>query len=219
MDNIKSVLDDPRNIETMNQFFLDANVGAIRCVVDMDKAQACVKDLLDSKRKSPEPGDLIVSFDITQNGGTISFYQMRRRDSVSESIERRNHFNARSSACLLIEPNGYPEIEPYNRQSPYYIGFGYRSLDKHVTDIFSIYTLKELFDGNRDIYASFDEFYYNPFWKSIRCGLIVEKSDLNELFTKLFSIIGFENDVLNVVLNDAERFVNTMCVDKDKIDD
>jgi hypothetical protein len=195
--------------EVINQFVLDHNVGSISRNIDMDNVNLLVKNLCDSVRKSPEPADIVISSEMTPNGGNIKFYQIVKLESKSETDERRNYFDARSVDFVLIEPIGYPEIEPYNRQSPFYIGLSYSKLNKHQTDAFSVYTRILTEKPLCQVRASFDEFYYNDFWKSIRFGLAIEREKVGQFLFSFLKLMGFSEDVANVVDVFAEEVIST----------
>lgn len=194
--------------EVINQFILDHNVGAISRTIDMDNVNLLVKDLCDSVRKSPEPADVVISSEMTPNGGNIAFYQIIKPESRSETNER-HYFEARSIDYVLIEPVGYPEIEPYNRQSPFYIGSSYSRLNKHHIDAFSVYTGILTENPIHLIHASFDEFEYNDFWKFVRFGLAIEREKVGQFLFSFLKLMGFSEDVANVVDVFAEEVINT----------
>ncbi len=189
------------NDDVVAQFVRDGLISNDRkqpMYVDLNTAQEEIKTLLDKIRKLPEPGDLIICGSVGCNGGSIELLQLTKLESRSELYGRRNHIVANSLNSILIEPIDYPHIEPYDRQPPYYIGLSYHDLIKHVTDRLSIYTQITPSSVERNVHTSFDEFYYNNFWKTLTFGLAIERADISQFISNLFEKLGYDQKVCDI---------------------
>jgi len=166
-----------------------------------------INKLCDNYRKDPEKGDIIIAGDITGKGGNIHFYTMESLSPKAQEDECRNHFKAYVSRSILVEPVDYPYIEPYNRQSPYYIGLGYAQFKVLIkTKIFTVYT--QIGKYRTNLYTSFDEYYYNNFWLSITFGLAIKQENISK-FLKEFGIIlnifGYSKEIMQEIISFEKR--------------
>ena len=195
MSEVNSVVD---------QFFFDKSISFNSDVEnDMAVRAALIKKLCDTYRKDPEKGDIIIDADLTAQGGTIHFYTLEELKARSTEDECRNHFRAARSRSVLIEPTGYPTIEPYNRQSPYYLGLGYSRLSVALsTEHFVMYLQKG--DYETGLFTSFDEYSYNNFWQSVTFGLAIKNEDISNFLTELGIIMrpfGYCESLINMLIS------------------
>lgn len=195
-------------MHTIVQFFHDHN----KSIQDIEKEAFAprallIKKLCDNYRKDPEEGDTIIAGDITGKGGNISFYTMESLSSRSDKDECRNHFKANTSRSVLIEPVDYPEIEPYNRQAPYYTGLAYSKYEVPIkTEIFTIYT--QIGEYRTNLYTSFDEYHYNNFWLSVTFGLAIKQENISKFLEELsiiLNIFGYSPEVMQEIISFEEK--------------
>lgn len=195
-------------LPVMEQFFHDHIISS----QDGEKktfapGAVLIKKLCDNYRKDPEEGDTIIAGDITGKGGNITFYTLESLSSRSYEDECRNHFKANTARSVLIEPAGYPRIEPYNRQSPYYTGLSYSSYEVPIkTDIFTVYT--QISEYRTSLHTSFDEYHYNNFWFSVAFGLAIQQENISkflEEFGIILNIFGYSPEVMQEIITFEER--------------
>lgn len=179
-------------LDVITQFFHDSTIGAGEKNEQFDSSIADrVKKLcsLHDKYSDWKPGMIVVSCDIASGGGHIDFYEINSLKEKDSGIEHRVYGDFSAYCSVLIEPLGYPEIEPYNRQSPYYIGCSYGDLTKYATESFNVYVAKDGF-RKANLFTSFDEFYWNDYWKNIRFGVVLNKEDVADFIKLLFMLLG-----------------------------
>jgi len=159
-----------------------------------------VKVLCDYYRKIPESGDMLISGYLCLNGGSFHVYTMKELTSFSKTNECRNHFNASDSKAFLIEPIDYPNIEPYNRQSPYYIGLGYDKFEEPIKgEKLKTYVQKGIYEGN--LFTSFDEFWFNNYWSTVTIGLAIKTEDISTFLTEIGICFNFEKVNIDPIIN------------------
>ena len=193
---------------TMLQFFHDHIASSEETNPELFSTCAeLISSLCKTYRKDPEKVDIIISGDLTGKGGNLHFYTMESLSARYTENECRNHFKATFARSILIEPAGYPEIEPYNRQSPYYIGLGYTQFKIPIkTDLFTVYT--QIGDYRTSLFTSFDEYSYNNYWLSVTFGLVIKEEDISSFLTKLGIILrpfGYSAEIIFTIINFEER--------------
>lgn len=195
----------PRVNDVLDQFMLDHCVASYNVSKPEFKVRAkMLKLLCDKYRKEPEPGDTLISAELTLNGGSFNFHVMEELTHASKENECRHHFLAASSKSVLIEPLDYPNIEPYNRQSPYYTGLGYAQYEEPVSsETLRVYIQK----GNykTSMYTSFDEYHFNDFWSNVTIGLAIKKEDIESFLLKLGKVLNFDIIIMEQIINLSEK--------------
>lgn len=192
---------------TMIQFFHDHITASDEVKTeDFTPRAALIQKLCDNYRKNPEENDIIISGELTGNGGNITFYNMLSLSSRSNENECRNHFKATVARSVLIEPVGYPAVEPYNRQSPYYLPLGSGQFAvATTTNVFNVY--KQIGEYRTNLFTSFDEYHYNNYWLSVTFGLAIERERIAEFLIELHIILepfGYSSEVMEAIISFEE---------------
>lgn len=195
----------------ISQFVMDNEISR-GTTTNFDVEANNIKKLLECMRKHPEPGDVVIKGKLSPNGGNLEILQIVKCGLV-ETTDSGDYLHSRYSNPILVEPVNYPYVEPYNRQSPFYIGYSYASLTKHTTDKFSVYTTAlcpiEQRNNQAQIIISLNDFSYNEYWKTVGFGLAIDRDNVDEFLTTLIRIIGYGDDVSNIVTKYVKEVIES----------
>ena len=185
------------------QFFADHVIGCDNVDESTFTLRAAlVKELCSKYRKEPVEDSVIISGELAGNGGNITFYKLRSLHSRSNKDECRNYFKASAARSTLIEPINYPNIEPYDRQSPYYLPLSSHQLNLvTTTNIYKVYT--QIGNYATNTFTSFDEYYFNNYWLSLTIGLAICEDDISQFLTtlgKLLEPFGYSSEIIRSII-------------------
>jgi len=136
------------------------------------------------KKNSVKVGDVIVSSHFSAKGGNLEI----RKIVELEDEEWEGYGNYLSTVSLetaiIIEHPEYrsKDVQPYNRQQPFYIPSSFDSLNKETVEDWNLYYSNE---SQSRITFGVREFYHNNFWDTVQFSVVLEKEDLSR-FLRVF---------------------------------
>ena len=183
----------PKDAEFVGQFLFDASVGKgignemTEDIANEIKAVCHAFDQYEDWNTSM----IVVSGELGAGGGHFHLYEITKLGERSTGVEHRTTGDFSSDIAIMIEPESYGHVEPYNRQHPYYIGCSYDRMDKQEAESFNVFTEK-LPARYCNLWTSFDEFYWNSYWHSVRFGSVMPRRHLVSFFSRLIMTMGPE---------------------------
>lgn len=137
--------------------------SAYDCKKSTDRPQidyVLLKEELAKFNQYPDKGMYAVSFKMTSSGGSINVLGIERIDKLEDG-RRYGEFN--SDYHVLVEPKGYGDIEPYNRQPPFYVPKSY-AIMKHEFYEHGNFMVYKSEPRTARIFTCVDEYYFNSVW-------------------------------------------------------
>ena len=195
-----------RELETVHQFFMDGKIGQSNkeFILDQEVADKTEKLIQKYQTKKFEKGIIVINANFSANGGTFYITKLNAVDGDEEGIldfdVENNIYKGLygNEKGFMIEPFNYPNVEPYNRQQPYYFT-DYNSLDKKEFEKFNLYLLKKR-DWDSRTHKRLDKFDYNYIWHTISFDMLIEENVFREFigeFLSLYNMGNMKKDVLD----------------------
>ena len=195
-----------RELETVHQFFMDGKIGQgnKEFILDQDIADKTEQLIQKYQTKKFEKGIVVINANFSANGGTFYITKLSTVEDdevgildfdVENNVYKGLYGNEKG---FMIEPFDYPNIEPYDRQQPYYFT-DYNSLDKKEFAKFNLYLLKKR-DWDSRTHRRLDKFDYNYVWNTVKFDMLLEERYLLEFinsFLNLYNMKDMKTDILD----------------------
>jgi len=195
-----------RELETVHQFFMDGKIGQSNkeFILDQETADKTEKLIKSYQTKNFEKGIVVINANFSANGGTFYITKINTVDEdqvgildfdIENNVFKGLYGNEKG---FMIEPFDYPNVEPYNRQQPYYFT-DYNSLDKKEFAKFNLYLLKKR-DWDSRTHRRLDKFDYNYIWHTVKFDMLIEENVFIEFigeFLSLYNMGNMKKDVLD----------------------
>ena len=132
------------------------------------------------KKDSISEGDLVVEFEFSSKGGHFTIRKVEELEDYPGWVQYGDYIGMRClETTVLIEHPEYQskKVEPFNRQQPFYIGYGFRSLESEVIDGWDVYHI-----DNRNSNTMFrtEKFYHNDFWDTYKFTACINEENLQD---------------------------------------
>lgn len=186
--NLDITLDDAI---TLSRFFKDGNknFAASSKSFNMDNIQYLLKELFINNHKNMiEKGNVLVILD----GGFYGSINIKTVDDIKEpvllSAKSGNYdfITIRTNYDHYIAWTDFSTIEPFNRQSPFYVPFSFKSMVR--TKVTEQYQELQI-TTKSNISFGLCAFSYNSYWKTVRFAMCIEANKLEEVLSKLKLIL------------------------------
>ena len=144
-----------------------------------------LKKELEKFNNIPEKGMYAIGFKMTSSGGSIGVLDI---DSIGEKDGERRHGEFNTNFYVLVEHREYGNIEPYNRQSPFYVPKSYANMkyEFHEHGDYMVYRSKR---NTCRLFTSLDEDMFNNFWGIYTHVVYVHNTiEVNEVIDKIIEI-------------------------------
>lgn len=186
-------------LDVPSQFVLDGVIGNYSEKLVLDEQLSNKIKFLIAKYQTTEfdKGSSLLSVNFSGNGGVFEITQITETEadddlkvdfSTKDNIYKSVIGNEKS---FLIEPFYYPDIQPYNRQEPYYLSRRFSDLEKKSFKQFNLYTLIPGKYISR-IYKRLDNYLFNDFWNTVSFDLVVKNSDVLGFVGEFITIFNME---------------------------
>lgn len=175
---------------TLLQFFSDgAKNKQVKPLLNMDNMQYLLKELyINNHENIIRQGDIIIELG-------AGFYGNMTTRTVDE-IKEPKLLTAKEGDYDFISITTHNEnttlwtdnstIQPFNRQSPFYVPFGWQALNKiKETETYREFHIKTSSNISFGMWA----FHYNPFWKMVRMGMCVKADKFEYVISEIRRIL------------------------------
>ncbi len=176
-----------KELETVGQFLHDSHKNS--GVLTQETADK-IKLLWDKYKKTTvSVGDVIITAEAGKFGN-VNIYNV---DVLHSPVELKYEKGSYQYVTLetgcekTILWTDFSNTEPFNRQSPFYVGFGFRSLTLVKTEPeYREYYLQRPARISFGVYT----FQYNPYWEHVHFGLCISAEHEEEFMKQLRELLG-----------------------------
>lgn len=148
------------------------------------------------KLKKIENGDCLVKMEMSNAGGHMTVYQIEELESYGDWKNYGDYigFKGQNTTFLIESPEyGSKSIEPYNRQSGFYIPYSFNDLSKEIIEKWNVYSVTH----SENIAMPTRDFYYNDFWNDVSFCIAVKSNEILKFINgimPMFDIMPYEID-------------------------
>lgn len=142
--------------------------------------------------------DVVIKFDLTARGGTIEVRTVKEIKREWEGYG--NYLDVRCTEIgILIEPPNYSSkhVEPYNRQSPYYLGTRFTNLDSFELDEWVIRSEKEENKNSiHNVAFPVSPFNYNNYHNSVSGNIVLNAQQTPEFLAEFLEACNLPKNII-----------------------
>jgi hypothetical protein len=192
-----------RELETVDQFFSDGAKASAnpKVILDDELSEKTEQLIINNLTKEFKKGNIHIDCHFSGNGGTFRFTKLtevEKEVSVDLYEQDSQYLDSDGKEIgFLIEPHDYGNVEPYNRQEPYYFN-GYASLDKIEGNTFNLFLIKKT-DFSGGSCKRWNKYHYNNYWKMNNFDMLIEEPKLPIFLTEFLTLYGM-SDLLPKIL-------------------
>lgn len=150
------------------------------------------------KQDDVKPGDVIVSSHFSAKGGILEIRKIAKL--THDGWEGYGSYLSTVSleTAVLIEHPDYlsKNVEPFNRQQPFYLGYRFDSLNKETIEGWNLY-----YSCERPSRVSFcvQEFFHNDFWDTLNFSVVLKEQNLSRFLREFLNETAIPSDIVDKV--------------------
>lgn len=157
-----------------------------------------IKELVDNYKKSQlSHGDTVIDVEMGFYG-SISIRNIKTAKQPGLQLKYKSgsydYVGAELEAEQVILFTDDSDVEPFNRQSPFYVPYSFKSLTPMENNgLDKRYRVFSYFQSNGNLSWSIPGFKYNEVWETVRFGICLDRDKAEEFVRRLLILIGKPN--------------------------